>query len=410
MKEIKFQEVGDWIYNLNKKKINSTKKDAIKRVEKTKKIIEEIKTACYFLQEHAEQSVSTAGSGTSTKDVGIRSAKRFSEKVIEKVNELEFPSEEQLNYDRLLEFKMQFEKILRGDFYNQIGRRFVTKLDKSFRTDVSEINFLLKDASHLFMDIQEILEEKYKKIKIVEDISNKITKVEQIISEISELKNLKKELESKMQDLDDSLSKTNAEKKELEKDPRFEKLKSIKDEINKNKRKVLDIVSPFRKSLKKYSKLAGLPGLQEYVDDPVEAFLNDSDNTRKFKTILSNLEEAINSNELKLKSSDERKMVRKIQEFSSRQNMDELREINVKLQKNLEKIQSELDNSKLYGQFEDLERKISELEREKKEIEVSINKNNEDNDRSLTNIAENISSLEEMIFTASKTQVKVIME
>jgi len=409
MKELKFQQVGDWIYDLNKKKINSTKKDAMKRIEKTQKIFDEIKTACYFLKEHAEQSVSTAGSGTSSKDVGIRSAKRFSEKVIEKVNELDFPSSDELNYDTLYEFKMKFEKILRGDFFNQIGRRFVSKLDKTFRTDISEINYLLKDASHLFMDIQDIIEKKYKKLKIVEDISKKITKIEQLISNLTELKNSKKEIEVQIKNVLEALTKTNSDKEELEKDPRFEKLTTIKKKIARNKQKILDVVSPFRKSLKKYSKVASLNGLQDYVDDPIEAFLNDSE-TGKFKNILNNLEEAINTKELKLKSSDERKTIRKIKEFSGRSKLDELREISVDLEKEKETIQNELDKSGLYDKFQEFERKIIDLEREKKESEVALNKNNEENDRALTNIADNISSLEEMIYRASKTQVKVIME
>ena len=47
---------------------------------------------------------------------------------------------------------------------------------------------------------------------------------------------------------------------------------------------------------------------------------------------------------------------------------------------------------------------------EKKEIEVSINKNKEDNDRILENIANNISTLEELIFRASRDQVTITME
>ena len=408
MKELKFQDIGDWIYNLNKKKITSIKKDAMKRIEKTKKTIEEINTACYFLMEHADQSVSTAGSGTSSKDVGIRSAKRFSEKVIEKLGELEYPTEE-ITYDKLLDFKLKYERILKSDFFNQMGRRFVSKLDKSFRTDISAINFLFKDAWSLYMDIQDILEKKYKKIKIVEDITNKITKIEQIILNLTELKNSKKELESKIQIINENLSKTNSDKEELEKDPRFEKLTSINNKINRNKQKILDVVSPFRKSLKKYSKVANLNGLKDYVDDPVEAFLNDSE-TGKLKNILNNLNEAIQTNELKLKSSDERKTIRKIEDFSSRTKLDELREINLKLQKEKDLVQVELDNSGLYDKFQDFERKLIDLDRDKIEKDVSLNKNAEDNDRALTNIADNISGLEEMIFIATKTQVKVIME
>lgn len=409
MKEIKFQDVGNWIFNQNKKKITSARKDAMKRIEKTKKIIEEIKTACYFLQEHADQSVTTAGSGTSSKDVGIRSAKKFSEKVIEKVNELEYPENTEITYEKLLDFKMKFEKILKGDFYNQIGRRFVSKLDKSFRQDISEINYLFKDAGQLFMDIQEIIEKKYKKVKIVEDILNKITKVEQIISDLAELKNSKKEIEARTKEIDSQLADVNSEKESLEQDPKFEKLSSIKKKISINNQKILDIVSPFRKSLKKYSKVGSLPGLQDYADDPVNAYLNDT-NTSKFRNILSNLDEAIKTKELKLKSSDERKTIRKIQEFSGRSKVDELREKHFNLQKEKELIQKDLDNSGLYGKFEDLERKLIELDRAKKEIEVSSNKNEEDNDRTITNIADNISSLEEMIFKASNTQVKVVME
>ncbi|MHA1798605.1 MAG: coiled-coil domain-containing protein [Candidatus Helarchaeota archaeon] len=404
MKEIKFQDVYNWIFNLNKKKFTSAKKDADKKITRIKKTIDEIKTACLYLNDHANQSSETA------KDVSIKSAKRFSEKVIERVEELEYPSKDELNYDKLIKFKMKFEKILRGDFYNQIGKRFVRKLDKGFRQDIAEINYLLKDASHQFMDLQEFIEKKYKKIKIVEDSFERISRVEQIILDLSNLKTQKKEIEDKLQEIEESLETNKREKNELEKDSRFEELKKVKREIDQNNQKILNIFSPFRKSLKKYSKRARLNGLEDYVLDPINAFLKDTSESTQFKAIINNLKEAINTKELKLKSSDERKTLKKIEEFLSRKKLDDLREFAHKKQDELTKLQKNLENSGLYVKFESLERKIQELEREKKEVEVTLNKINDDNDRILENIANNISTIEEMVYKMSKDRIKIVME
>ncbi|NHI91927.1 MAG: hypothetical protein EAX96_05450 [Candidatus Lokiarchaeota archaeon] len=404
MKEIKFQETQEWLFNNNKKKINSLKKDAEKRIDKIKKTIDEIKSACYFLSEHADQTAD------GQKDIGIKSAKRFSEKVIEKVNELEYPSKENINCDILVNFKMKFERVLRSDFYDQIGRRFVRKLDKQFRQDISEINYLLKDASHQFMDLQEFIEKKYKKIKTIEDSFEKISKVEQMLSDLSNIKSEKRDLETKLDTLNTELKAKEEKKEELEKDNRFENLKKTKKEIEQISQKILDVFAPFRKSLKKYSKFARLDGLESYVLDPVDAFLKDTETTEQFNIILTNLKQAIETGELKLKTSDERKTLKKIEEFSSRSKLGELRiQFNEKMDQK-KKLQENLNNSGLYKKFEDFERRIAELDREKKEIEVSLNKNLEDNDRILENIANNISTLEELIFRAENNQIKIIME
>ena len=404
MKEIKFQETKNWLFNNNKKKLTSLKKDADKKIEKIRKTLEEIKKSCYFLKDHASQSAE------GSKDISIKSARRFSEKVVERVDELEFPDKEELNYEILLNFKMKYERILRSDFYDQIGRRFVRKLDKQFRQDIAEINYLLKDASHQFVDLQEFLEKKYKKIKVVEDAFDRISKIEQILSDLSTIKSEKRDLEEKLNELEGKLKLEETKKEELEQDKRFEDLRNTEKEIDRISQKILDVFSPFRKSLKKYSKFARLDGLEDYVLDPVNAFLKDSDATEQFKNILKNLKDAIETEELKLKSSDERKTLKKIQQFSTRTKLGELRiEFNNK-QAIKKELQKNLNNSGLYSEFEELERSIAELNREKKEIEVALNRNLEDNDRILENIGNNITNLEELIFMANKDQVKIIME
>ena len=187
MKEIPLDDLTSWYIDATKKKLGSVKKLANKRISKVKKLCDEMTKSCLLLQNKCDNPT----------DVSAKSALKFAEKVIERMKNIEFPDED-INYLMVSNFKLELERFLR-DVYDY-GKRLIKKLDRSYRPDIQEINYLLQEINSNYLKIKKVLDKKYGKLRIIEIKISQIESLEDAFDELLDNNKEKKEMKGKIEE------------------------------------------------------------------------------------------------------------------------------------------------------------------------------------------------------------------
>lgn len=407
MKDVNLNDLSDWFRNKTKKQIEPIKKEAEKKISKCQSIFEELIIACRKLEE--------IPSSTSD-DLITKSAKRFSIKLVDRLNEIEFP--EKISFEDLDYFKMKLENLLKT--IAQYANRWVSKLgrDKIYLQCIRDINYLLKDIQNLYRKLNNFLENKYRKIIDIENIDELIDRLTDLLEEAKSLKGNESEIQNELQLKEEEYEKLTKKFQNLEQDKIINELNMIEEEIEKLNGEIRNIIGPLRKTLKKFLKLIDIgdfnasPGtglyITPYLNNPIESFLSEDNDFSHLKSILRDLNNALNTKKLKVKSGTDKKIKIKIKQIEER-NLKDIKSQILKLNDQKQSILSRSDYKKKIQIVEELKKEDEQLKREIDDIKLKLEKNLEDYNKSLNKIGDYKSRIENSIFEITKTQIKLLI-
>ena len=405
MKDINLTDLSEWLNNKTRKKIDPIKREAEKKVEKCESIFDELKIACKKLEEQE---------GSTTDELVLKSAKRFSEKLIDRLNEVEFP--EKITYEELDNFKTRLESLLTTVAH--YANRWVSKLgrDKKYLQNIRDINYLLKDIQNLYAKLYNFLDNKYKKVVNIENLEELIERLTNLMEEAKDLKVNESEIKKGFELKESELKQLNAEINDLEKDEIINKLKTLNGKLDKLNGTIRNIIGPIRKPLRKFSKLVddgefnlridSVSYVNAYLNSPIKSFLKENDEFLHLKSVLLDLGDAISNNKLKLKSGYEKKIKAKIDQIESK-NLIKIKMNHEKLSKEKENLISNPEYNKKIQILEELKQKEETLQRELDEINLKLDKNLDDYNKALNKIGDYKTKIENSVFELTNTQIKL---
>ncbi|MHA1378732.1 MAG: hypothetical protein ACTSRG_10155 [Candidatus Helarchaeota archaeon] len=407
MKEINLEDLSEWFRNKIRKQIDPIKKEAEKKISKCESIFDELRIACKKLE---EQPSSTSD------DLITKSAKRFSTKLVNRIDEIEFP--EKITYEDINHFKIKLENLLK--IIAQYANRWVSKLgrDKTYLQSIRDINYLLRDVQNLYGKLHNFLEKKYRKIVDIENVEELIDRLIDLKKEAQLLKRYESEIRNELDFKESEYKKFTEKFQNLEKDAIINELNLIEKEIEKINGKIRNLIGPIRKPLKKFLKLIESGGfnarpatgryLTSYLNNPVVCFFSEEDDFPNINSIILDLNDALNSNKIKIKSGTDKKIKNKIKQIK----YSNLKDIKAKFKELNEKKQSILSHSDYMKKIQilkELKQEDKELKRELDDIKLRLEKNIEDYNRSLNKIGDYKSKIENSIFKITKTQIKLLI-
>ncbi len=407
MIEIKLEELSDWFEKKTRKKTNPIKKETEKKLSKCKSIFDELKIACRTLEEQQTPS---------SDELIIKSAKRFSAKLIDRLDNVGFP--EKISYEDLEKFESKLEHLLES--VAQDANRWVSKLgrEKAYLQSIRDINYLLKDIYNFTGKLKNFLEKKYREVQNMESIEDLILRLIELRNDVTTLKNNESEIKNELAGKEKEFDQINDKIEELLKDGTMNQLNTVEKDIEKLNGKIRNLIGPIRKPLKKFSKLlesgeftarAGAGSYaNSYLYEPVTTFLSEGEDFPNLRAVLLDLIDAINTNKLKLKTGSEKKIKSKISEVDSK----DLREIKNQFEHLTNKKRALLSNPEYEKKIlvlEEMNQTADSLKRELEDIKVKLDKNIEDYNKSLYKIGDYKTKIENSIFEAINIQIKLLL-
>ncbi len=318
MLEIPLENLPDWYSNKVRKKIEPPRKKVQKILDKIQIILDDINTSCIKLTD-------TTSFSEHTDELATKSVEQLARKYQDRINELEIPTEP-LYFEKITKFSLILKNLIQ--YLWQQGRRWIPKLSRTtgstYKTSVRELNYHIKDLQNEWMNLENFIEKKLKKVKIFEDIFDQIEKMQLILNEIDEKKEELKTIEAELSELQKKKSILEKEFEELNKNPLIVERTTIENELQNIIQTLKNILGYFRKPFRKFEKLLGEgtyfvrsgcnEQLTKYSKKPIETFFAEDDDYSNLKMVLLELKKAIPR--LNLKAREEKKLEKEIDEIN----------------------------------------------------------------------------------------------
>ncbi|MHA1144632.1 MAG: hypothetical protein ACTSRW_07840 [Candidatus Helarchaeota archaeon] len=392
MKEVPLEQLATWYADANKKKLGSFKKEAVKRVSKVEKLLDETTKLCIMLKNRIPNA----------EDVSSKSALKLAEKIIRRIEQLDLPDRENINYKDLADFKLAIERFLRDVFDS--SRRLVKKLDRSYYQDLREINYLLTEINQLQLKIKNIVEKKYLGIRVIESTLSRIERLESLIEQILDNKKEQREIQARIESAEKKLNSLQEEYSILKKDPAIVKIEEKEKLITSLKSEVVSKLGAFRKGFKKLHRLASngsfslsagaYKNLVEYSERPFETFISEDENFPKLRSVLANLNDALKSKKLKLK---EKRIQRKIDEILSSKKIFEVPKRLKETEESLKELELKLEERGIATKLKQSKKSVEEQMLQVSNAKLELRKIEEEQERLQNRIVELKSKIEKDI-------------
>ncbi|MHC1591080.1 MAG: hypothetical protein ACXQS8_03270 [Candidatus Helarchaeales archaeon] len=383
MKEISLNELAEWYKNANRKVLTSFRKDATKRITKVEKILSETTKSCIFLKNKTPNA----------EDVASKSALKFAEKVMDRIEQIQFIDKDDINFKTLSAFKLELERFLR-DVYDS-GKRLVKKLDRTYFQDVREINYLLTEVNQVLLKIKNMVEKKHVRVRQVENTLNQIERLQDLAEQILENNKELKELKGKLEEEEQILDNLKKDFSELKKNPTIIALEEKEQKLTSLRSEVVSKLGTFRKAFKKLHRLVSegsfsmsagaFKSLTDYSERPFETFISENENHPKLRAVLANIQESIQSKKLKLK---EKKFSRKSEEILSSSKFFKIPEEYKKIEKELKELEIKLDEAGIKDELLAAKKQIQEQENRVNNLKISLRRVEDEQERLQNKIIE----------------------
>ncbi|MHA1238212.1 MAG: hypothetical protein ACTSSJ_03050 [Candidatus Odinarchaeia archaeon] len=345
----------------------------------------------------------------------IRSAERFSKKLIEEASCITTPSE--VTYSNLSQLFEDVKKFL--FLINDIGKRWVPKMAPWFKSELKELDFYIRKLSKVFQDMQEFLNQ-HESLKKLESVLSNVDRLKKLTEEITELKkqlaeenqnkiNLEKQLETFKSKLEKIYSKG------LKKDilDAEETEESIKARVN-------SVFNPLKKILEKYMRLLTegkaflKPELKAYIEsyisDPYAALLNETQGYPKLKQILKHLKKTLENREIKIKQSRINKALRLVKEICEQDSLLPLQNKGKSIKETKIELTKEIKTSGIEATEEELCEKIQTIEDEISDINSNISRIQDDLNKTIEKVKKEANIIKEDLANLTENRVKFNLE
>ncbi len=409
MREIPLADLPNWFSEKVRKQVDSPRKKFQKMIEKIQIALNDIRSSCERLSD-----VTTI---SERDELTSKSIENLAKKYQDRINEIETP-EEPLLYEKITKYSINIKNLLQ--YLWQIGRRWIPKLSRAsgqtYKTNIRELNYHTKSLHDEWVNLEGFIEKKLKKVKVYEDIFDQIEKMRTLLEEINTTKEEMKIIDSELSQLKNEKSLLEEKHAAINNTPIISEKNKIKNELALIVQNLKGTLGYFRKPFRKFEKFLGetnyfvRPGcteqLSKYVNNPLETFFAEQDDYSNLKMVLLELKKA--ASRLKLKSRDEKKLVKEI-ETISQGSLGPIRQDYKNIYQKFQAISQKLKEEGVLDKLENIKNEIANVEKNISDVEQKNSRMNDSYERNLIKMRDLRNYIEKAIESTTNETIKILL-
>ena len=308
--QIALNSLHEWLHKETASVIDPLTNKATSIIKETKNRLDDTVDITEQLQKNSQAEMQKNNPKTNK---FARNANKFAEGLIHILSEVKTPG--QTNYSSTQTFSTNLEKTVNTTL--QLRAQAYLYITPYFIFDRRKLDVVIKRLSDIHRELRDFITDKYVKAKTIEETTTNTEKLKQTITQARATQKEIEELQPKHETLKQQLTQTQQEIAATQTRPELTQITAAEDQINELRDNVKHNLRHLQKPFQKLQSLtrageAGMPlddakKLDEYLHDPFKALATEAEGYPQLKAILGKLNEAINKNKLKLKSTRLRK-------------------------------------------------------------------------------------------------------
>ncbi|TFG05546.1 MAG: hypothetical protein EU536_01530 [Promethearchaeota archaeon] len=410
MREVPLTELQDWFSDKVRKQVEPPRKKTQKFIEKIQQALQDINTSCGNLSD-----VTTI---SERDELTSKSIENLAKKYQDRIVEIE-PPDEPLLYEKVSKYSLSIKNLL--EYLWQIGRRWIPKLSRAsgqtYKTNIRELSYHTNALRNEWVNLENYMDKKLKKIKIFEDIFDQIQKLQELVNDMTKSKEEMKIVESELLNLKSKKEKIEREHQKLNETPLLSQRNQLESELSLIIQNLRGILGYFRKPFRKFEKFlqesnyfvrAGCTDeLSKYINNPIETFFAEGDDYSNLKIVLTELKKA--APRIGLKVRDEKKLVKEIETIIDG-SLVSFRESYKKAYMKFQENSRDLKEAGLLEKLEEIKTTIANTEKEIADIEQKFSRLNDNYERNLIKLRDLRNYIEQAIQSTTKEEIKINLD
>jgi hypothetical protein len=297
-----------------------------------------------------------------------RNANKFGDNLLKMLESKKIP--ENISFDDVQEFCNDMKRLIVTT--EQLRREAYRYITPYFIFDRRRLDATIKRLQDINNELDEFLTTKYVDAKTVEDAPTMVDKLIETLNQANEntskgnkVQQMKNSIEAKIQETQKKIVEIQNRDELTELIKTEEKMKELRRKVKHNLRY---LQKPFLKILKRsrdgYIAISvdEVTELRGYLSDPFKSFATEKEGYPTLRSLLNKLNEAINQNIIKLKTSRLRKAQEQIDNILSTSSLDTLH-------KNCEEVRSQGINIMTSNAVVQLQNKLAHLQTQLKDLQ-----------------------------------------
>jgi len=323
---------------------------------------------------------------------------------------------DKISYDTFSEFAQETQ---RAFLVTEVDvRNWFPKISPFFILDRRRFLALFEKAKESLKELQSFLTKEYVKTKTLEETFQLIDKLKILEDQLANLEEQKEKAQSEKTSIEEEAAKTQQKMTDLKNTDTISRLSQIDMETKRLRVELKRSLRHLRKPFIKFQALTFHGGgsgltpeefnkLNQYVENPFEAFVREGSNYPLLRQILQKLDRSMSEGRLKLKSERKRKAEQAIENILDKNSLASLHQKCVdvvtrkrQLSTSAEVAEAKSDLSRLQEFLEKLERRRTSIESEESTMERACNE-------TLERIRNNKNQIEKSIFGFMSKRVQI---
>jgi len=308
--EIPLNAVKEWLDKETTSIVDPLKADAKKLLEDTRSKLEDLLETCDKLLDDAEKEIAKGNRKTYRR---AKFLQKLAGKFADLIEEVTIP--EEISGKTLNQTCEQIKKTLKT-----IGKertKWFRAISPYFIMSRRRFDVALKRADDSFRNLTDFLSEEYAKAESAESVSSKVEELRQSLTELDESEKAKEARKQKKELLEKKIARNHQKLQAIQSKGEVVELSQINERIKELKGNVKRELRHLQKPFLKFQTLVNSPGyslfpeatkkLDEYLTNPFEALATEKERYPLLRSILQNIDAALDNKKLKLKPSRLRK-------------------------------------------------------------------------------------------------------
>lgn len=411
--KISLEGLKEWLEEETTPIVEPLKKKGVDLLDDVKAVIEEIRAVCEKFLKDSEREMAKENPKTYRR---AKRASKFSRNVLETIDKIEIPKE--VSYGSVKDLGKALENAFR--IIERERQQWFPRISPYFFFNRRKTEFALKKTWQLILHIRNFLLKEFGKVKQVETTFSLIKEISKLQNELEKIKGRIKQMELTESSLEYKIAEIQQRIASIQSQTTLSKLAQVNEKIRELEEKVSHafryLQKPFLKFLilaqSKNGRLSSeeIRKLNEYRENPFEAFATEEKGCPILKSILRKMDETIVKGELKLKSSRLKKARMEIKNIMERDSLVALHQSCRKTLAEKEKLLSSDAVISYKNKMDSLKRGLMELQTQKRTLESKKSFLENDYKKILEKSQSHKAVLERLIFSLTSKKVSVVVK
>jgi hypothetical protein len=308
--KIPLKDVKDWLENETTHLVEPIRAEAKEHLEDVQDKLADLSEASEKLLDDAEKELAKGSRKTYRR---AKFLQKISEEFLNLIEELTFPDE--ISGENLHKVSDEIEKTL--ETISQERMKYFRAISPYFIMSRRRFDVALKRAVDSSHDLQTFVSEEYTTAESAEGVVTQIEELHQSLLELNEIEKTRKTRKLKKENLEEKIAENLQKLQTIKSKDEVVELVQLKARIKELEENVKRDLRHLEKPFLKFQTLVSSPGyslspeaknkLDEYLRNPFTALATEREGYPLLRSILQNIEDAIEMNKLKLKKSRLRK-------------------------------------------------------------------------------------------------------